>query len=59
MVGKIVGTAAFLSLIAMIWLLVWQAGWTWWAIGSAMGIFLIIGTFAVINPGEWQKRARQ
>jgi len=58
MVGKLVGAAAFLSLLAAIWLLVWRAGWSAWALIGAAVLFLFIGGFASIDPSEWRKRTK-
>lgn len=58
MVGKIVGTAAFLSLLACVWLLLAQAHFTPWALAAGLFVFLVIGAFATLEPREWQKRPR-
>lgn len=58
MVGKIVGAVSFLSVIALVWLLLWRAGWNLAAMGGALVLFLVIGGFATINPGEWQKKGK-
>lgn len=56
MVGKIIGTVAFLSMLAVLWLLLWQARFSLPACVSALVAFLVIGAFATIEPGDWRKR---
>ena len=58
MVGKLVGAAAFLSLVAVIWLLVWRADWHPGALIGAAVLFLFIGGFATLDPSEWRKKSR-
>lgn len=56
MVGKIVGAAAFLSLIALVWLMAWLAHWQAWSLLAAAVLFIIIGAFAALDPSEWRKK---
>lgn len=59
MVGKIIGTAAFLSLLALVWLLLWRTGFTPWTIAIGMLVFLCIGAFATVNTADWQRRSKK
>jgi len=58
MVGRIVGTVAYLSVLALLWLLIARAQFSVWALGAGIVVFLLVGAFATFEPAEWQKRAR-
>lgn len=58
MVGKIVGTAAFLSLIALVWVMVLRADWDPWAVFGAAVLFLFIGGFAAIDTRDWRRKGQ-
>lgn len=59
MVGKLVGAVAFLSIIALLWLVVVRSGFSPWAMAAAGLLFLLIGGFASLDPSEWKKKDRQ
>jgi fatty acid desaturase len=56
MVGKIVGAAAFLSVIVLFWLLIWRAEWSPLAMAGGIVVFLFIGGFATLDATEWRKK---
>lgn len=59
MVGQIVGTAAYLSLIALIWIILARSGFSLLMVAASVVLFLVIGAFATFEPGEWQRRKGQ
>lgn len=58
MVGKVVGTAALLSVLALLWCLIAKSGFNPWAMAAGLLVFLVIGALATFEPGEWQRTKR-
>jgi len=58
MVGNVVGTAAYLSVVALIWVLLARSGWNVWAIAAGLLVFLVIGVFATFDPRDWERRPK-
>lgn len=58
MVGRVVGAAAFLSVIALIWLVVVRSGYNPAVLAAAGVLFLFIGGFATLDTSEWRKKER-
>lgn len=58
MVGKIVGTAAFLSIIVLIWLQLVRADFSLPACLGAGFLFLIIGAYGTIDLSDWQRKPK-
>ena len=57
-VGDWVALAAFLSLVALGWLVVAGVGLAWWQVAFAVAWWLVIGILAGVKPEEWKRRER-